>query len=199
MVAVEGIVADTGDPEQMHRVRVVIPLIDESEVHDEWIPALVPWVGANHYGPVHLPEIGSEVLLFGRLGQKHTLFYLSRFNEDFNVPGEFADRSRGLKCDTPYRLLCDLLIQILSQTQVLVRGEERVDVQSGSVVDVDAPDVRLKSDGGVSVHGQGAKVGFLGAVPIARRALPAPATDLGSCIALANAMRALLIDYGLAQ
>ena len=74
-----------------------------------------------------------------------------------------------------------------------------MDVQSGSVVDVDAPDVRLKSDGGVSVHGQGAKVGFLGAVPIARRALPAPATDLGSCIALANAMRALLIDYGLAQ
>ncbi|MGH9941502.1 MAG: phage baseplate assembly protein V [Pyrinomonadaceae bacterium] len=199
MVAVEAIVADTNDPESQHRIKVIIPVIDENRVHNEWVTALVPWVGPAGYGPAHLPTIGTEVVLFGRLGQKHSLFYLSRFNEDFLVPVEFADDSRGLKCDTTYRLLCARLIQVLSQTQVFVRGEQCVDVQGGTAVDVEAPDVRLLGAGAVGVHAQGAKVGFLGAGPIARQSLPGPATDVGSCIALANAMRSLLINFGFAQ
>lgn len=191
MVGVEGIVVSTDDPERMHRVKVLIPSIDENLTHDEWVTALVPWVGAAGYGPVHPPEVGSEVVLFGRLGQTHGLFYLSRFNEDFPSPAEFAGGARGCKCDTVYRLLCDLLIEVRSQTEVLVAA--------GQQVNADAPDVRLRAGGAVGVHAQGAKVGFLGASPKARQQVPGPATDLGSCISLANALRTALINFGLAQ
>lgn len=181
--AVEGIVAET-DPATL-AVKVIIPSIDEDRVHDEWVEALVSWVGPDGYGPAALPEIGAEVILFSRLNEGVNLFYLARYNEDFHPPAEFADGSRGCKCDTIYRLLGELLIQIASRT----------------AVQVEAPDVKLTGDGGgaVSVHGQGSKVGFLGASPKARQSLPAAATDLGTCIALANAMRSLLISFGLAQ
>ena len=192
MIAVEAFVTNTNDPEGMHRIKVVIPSMDEDYIHDEWVTALVPWVGKSGYGPVGLPTLGSEVLLFGRLGQKHSLFYLCRFNEDFLIPAGFVDyNARGLKTDGQYKLLADLMISIISQTKALVQG--------ASAVDIEAPDVRLMSGGAVSVRGQGAKVGFLGAEPVARQSLPAPATDLASCIALTNAIRALLINFGLGQ
>ncbi|HEX8336898.1 MAG TPA: hypothetical protein VF621_09210, partial [Pyrinomonadaceae bacterium] len=154
---VEGIVAER-DAATM-AVKVIIPSIDESYVHDEWVDALAPWVGPDGYGPAHLPALGSEVVLFSRMNEGATLFYLARYNEDFRPPAEFADGSRGCKCDSPYRLLCDLLIQILSQTRVQVRGETRVDVESAGAVDVGAPDVRLVNGGAVGVHVRGAEVG----------------------------------------
>lgn len=180
-------------------VKAVIPSIDPDRVHDRWVVQMTPWVGAPGYGPVFAPEVGSEVLIFGRFGDTLTLFYTSRYNERYTLPEEFADGARGCKCDTVYRLLCDLLIEIKSQTQVLVRGEERVDVEGGDAVDVDAPDVRLKSGGAVAVYAQGNKVGFLGAGPIARRTLPTNAVDLGTNNTLTNAIKQLLIDVGLAQ
>lgn len=191
MIAVEGIVAQNDDPKHMHRVRVVIPSIDDELVYDEWVTAMIPFCGEQGYGPVHLPAIGSEVLLFGRLGDVHTLFYLSRFNEDFGIPGEFYDGSRGLKTETAYKLLADLFIQIVSQTIITLQAAERADV--------DSPDIFLRGGGGVSLRAQGSKIAFLGALPIARQTLPGPATDLGSCIMLANAIRQLLITFGLAQ
>jgi hypothetical protein len=184
MIAVEATVIENADPEGMHRVKVRIDLLDEAVTHDEWVTALVPWVGAAGYGPAHAPEVGSEVLLFGRLGERHTLFYLSRFNEDFPVPAEFADGSRGCKCDTVLRLLGDALVQVISGTQLYLGG--------GDAADVDAPDVRLRA-------GQGNKVGFLGAAPVARQTLPPPATNLATCITLANALRAALITSGLCE
>ena len=183
MTGIEALVADTADPEGLHRIKVIIPSIDEDLIHDEWVSALVPWVGPAGYGPSHLPAPGSEVILFGRLGQANLLYYVSAYNEDFPAPGEFADGSRGVKSDTIYRLLCDVLLQLKSLTRV----------------EVDAPDVLLQSGGAVSVHGHGAEVGFLGAAPAGRQTLPGPATNLGTCIALANALRDLAITFGLGQ
>lgn len=180
-------------------VKAIIPSIDPDRVHDRWIHQAVPWVGTPGNGPAFAPAVGSEVLITGRLGQTYSLLYLSAYNESHPPPNEFADGSRGCKCETVYRLLCDLLIQIKSQTQVQVRGEQRADVESGAVVYNTAPDVYLRSEGGVSVHGQGTKVGFLGAAPTGKKSLPPAATDLASCIALANALRAHEIERGLAQ
>lgn len=194
---VEGIVAER-DATTM-AVKVVIPSIDESFVHDEWVDALVPWVGPDGYGPAHLPALGSEVILFSRMNEGATLFYLPRYNEEYRPPAEFADGSRGCKCDSVYRLLCNLLIQIISQTRVQVRGESRVDVESAGAVDVDAPDVRLKGGGAVGVHARGAEVGFMGAPPVARQQLPGPAVDEASDRALTNALRVALIALGLCE
>ena len=185
LIGVEALVADVSDPEGMHRIRVIIPSIDEDAVHDEWIPGMMAWVGPDGYGPVNLPELMSEVLLFGRLGQKHSLFYLSRYGEETTIPGEFVgDEARGLKTDGRYKLLADLLIEIVSQARV----------------DVKAPVVRLLGGDSEGVRVEPGKVGFLGAAPASRQTLPPDAIDPASCITLCNALKHVVaIKFGLAE
>ena len=191
MIAIEGVVVENNDPERMHRIKCTIPVIDESMVFDDWIPAMTPWCGAPGYGPVNPPALNSEVLLFGRLGEPDILFYLSRYNEDHLSPEEFTDGSRGLKTDTAYKLLADLFIEIISKQTILIKATEQADVRAAVV--------RLMGDESEGVRVEPSKLGFLGASPIPRQSLPAPATDLGSCITLANAIRSMLIQFGLAE
>jgi hypothetical protein len=89
LLFVEGIIADNEDPENQHRVRLVIPSVDENRIYDKWAKQMVPFVGPPGYGSFFPPEKGSEVVVCGRLGQKHTLYYMSVFNEDFVVPPDF--------------------------------------------------------------------------------------------------------------
>jgi hypothetical protein len=108
MIAVEAIVAVNEDPENQHRVKVVIPSIDENVVCDEWAKQLVVYVGPPGYGSFFVPEIGSEVVLFGRLGQKHTLYYTPVFNEDFIVPPDFDTPAKvGFRVPGDFRIICD--------------------------------------------------------------------------------------------
>lgn len=168
-------------------VKAVIPSIDPNRVHDTWIHQAVPWVGPAGYGPAFAPAVGTEVLITGRFGQSFSLFYLSVFNERHTVPGEFADGSRGLKSDTPLRLLCDQLIEIVGQQRVLLEATQQADVKGQSV--------RLFADESEMFRVEGDTAGFRGAA-IARRTLPAPGpTDTP----LTVAMRQLLIDLRLAQ
>lgn len=192
MVAVEAFVADVSDPERMHRIRVVIPSIDETFVHDEWVTALVPWVGPDGYGPVNLPEVGSEVILFGRLGQKHTLYYLSRYNEKHHVPGGFVNTARGQRNDKELKLLSDEIISIISEMQVSIQAE--------SEIGLDAEDVWIRGKGAASLHARGNKIAVLGAEPAGRQQLPTDAHDLDSCVALCNALKHLVaIRFGFAE
>ncbi len=119
VVALQAIVAINDDPEHQHRIKVIIPDIDEEKVHDKWVRRLVWWTGAPGYGDFHYPEIGSEVVLFGRLAQKHNLYYLSVFNEDFIVPSDFHPASgsggpavRGFRTDGDYKSIVELDYQI---------------------------------------------------------------------------------------
>lgn len=183
MIAVEGLVVVNEDPENMGRIKCLIPIFDEDVYFDEWIPAMLPWCGAPGYGPVNPPALGSEVLLFGRLGGRFTLFYASRYNEDYLTPAKLRGANvRGLHTDGDYKIIAGMVALVLAQTVVLAAKDG---------------DSELK---GVEVTGSGqAKVGFLGAPPIPRQSLPAPATDLPTCIALANAIRSMLIQFGLAE
>lgn len=106
-ICVPGKVVDVDDPERMHRIKALIPIINENEPHDEWINALVPWVGAEGYGPVHLPEINTEILIFGEYGESEMLFYLCRYNEVRHTPREFSDGGAGLRVQTDYRIISD--------------------------------------------------------------------------------------------
>jgi hypothetical protein len=114
MFALNAIVAVNEDPEHQHRIKVIIPVIDESVIHDKWIPRAVWWAGAPGYGDFHYPEKGSEVLLFGRLGQKHNLYYISRFNESYVVPKDFwlPPHTRGFRTDGDYKSIVELDHQI---------------------------------------------------------------------------------------
>jgi Type VI secretion system/phage-baseplate injector OB domain len=110
MIGVNAIVAKNDDPEHRHRVKVVIPSIDENEIHDKWCDRLVWWAGSPGYGDFHIPEIGSEVVLFGRLSEKYVLFFISRFNEDYPVPKDFwrPPDTRGFRTDGDYKSIVEL-------------------------------------------------------------------------------------------
>lgn len=120
------------------RVKVIIPAIDENLVHDDWVTPLVAWTGKPGYGPVNAPQLGSEVALFGRFGDTLTLFYLSRYNEDFQVPSEFPEGVRGLRTEGDYKIISDLDL-------VLIGG--RIHLESSSSVRIVAP-------GGFFVNGR---------------------------------------------
>lgn len=134
--ALEGIVVEQ-DPAQA-AVKVIVPAIDETEVLDDWVPVLFSWVGPPGYGAFGLPEIGSEVILFSRMNEGSLLFCLSRYNEDFMPPAEFADGQRGLKTDGDYR--------IISDGDLYIRGG-RVIIEADASVQIVAP-------GGFFVNGK---------------------------------------------
>jgi hypothetical protein len=168
-------------------VKAIIPSIDPDRVHDRWIHQAVPWVGSPGYGPAFAPAVGSEVLITGRFGQSYSLLYLCAYNTQSTVPGEFADGSRGLKTDTPLRLLAEQLIEIVGQQAVRIEAAEAADVKGQSV--------RLFAGGAEMFRVEGSNAGFRGAA-IARRTLPAPGpTDTPLVVAI----RQLLIDLRLAQ
>lgn len=110
MIGVNAIVARNEDPEHRHRVKVVIPSIDENQIHDKWCDRLVWWAGSPGYGDFHIPEIGSEVVLFGRMSEKYHVFYISRFNEEYPVPKDFwtPPHTRGFRTDGAYKSIVEL-------------------------------------------------------------------------------------------
>jgi phage baseplate assembly protein gpV len=55
-----GAITDVGDPENLSRVRVRLPLLGDLEVG--WMPVLVPGAGLDK-GIAVLPEVGDEVLV----------------------------------------------------------------------------------------------------------------------------------------
>lgn len=64
-----------------------------------------------------------------------------------------------------------------------------------SVIDYSGPREAMRC----GANGTAPTIGFLGASEVARQTLPAAATDLASTIALANAIRTALINFGLCQ
>ncbi len=90
LMGVPGIVADNQDPENQHRVRVIIPSIDEDMIFDEWARQMVFCLG-NGYGSAFIPPKNSEVVLFGQLGQKFNLFYASLYNEEMLMPSGYKN------------------------------------------------------------------------------------------------------------
>jgi len=113
--ALFGIVAVNDDPEFQHRIKCIFPWHDKDRIHDEWIKRLVWFTGAQGYGDFHPPDLGSEVFVFGALGQKYHLAYLSVYNEKYIVPADFrAATVRGFRTDGDYKLMADLDMQIRS-------------------------------------------------------------------------------------
>ena len=132
----EGIVVDNNDPENQHRIKCKFEWHDANRVHDVWIPRMVVWTGPDGYGDYHPPAIGSEVLVWGRLGEKTHLFYTSRYNENFRVPEEFQGQTdvMGFKCAGGYKELVgqDHLIKVGGNQTIQVTGNQIIEV-TGSI------------------------------------------------------------------
>ncbi len=133
-----GIVADNEDPERQHRVKVIIPSIDEDLIYDDWARQMVFCLG-NGYGSSFLPPVGSEVLLFGGLGQKYNLFYAGLYNEEMQLAADFEDSTvSGFRVPGDMKLIADLDAQLRAG---------RVSIEADSVISLVAP-------GGLFINGR---------------------------------------------
>lgn len=130
LMGVPAVVADNDDPEKQHRVRVIIPTIDEDVIYDEWARQLVFCLG-NGYGSFFIPPMGAEVILFGQIGQKYNLFYASVYNEEMAIPPDCDDETvAGFRVPGDLKLIADLDLQI--------RGG-RVSIEADASINIVAP------------------------------------------------------------
>lgn len=117
---VPAIVADNQDPERSHRVRVIIPSIDPNEIFDEWARQMVFCLGKG-FGSAMIPPKGSEVVLFGQLGQKYNLFYGSLYNEEMTVPDSYDDENvAGIHAPGELKFIAETLARLVGQNAHVV-------------------------------------------------------------------------------
>jgi hypothetical protein len=133
---VPAIVADNDDPEHRHRIRVIIPCLDEQRIHDEWIIQMGGFAGSKGYGNFDIPAIGSEVRLFSEFGQGENICYLACYNEANDVPGDFTDEtSRGLRSDCDYKIIVDGDLYIRAGSIVFESDSTIENIAPGGVFD----------------------------------------------------------------
>lgn len=158
LMGVPAIVADNKDPEQQHRIRVVIPSIDEDLIFDEWARQMVFCLG-NGYGSAFIPPQGSEVVLFGQLGQKFNLFYASLYNEDMLVPDGFNDEMTvGIHAPGNLKFIAEQLakteaqnIEIIAQAVAKLQGDN-VQIE-GNQINVNGTQITVNGDGSIAITG----------------------------------------------
>lgn len=153
MIAVEAIVAENVDPEHQDRIKVIIPSVDQDRVYDKWVRPMVRFASPEGYADSHRPKIGAEVLLFGREGEKHNVYYVAVTNEIYLVPEELRGPGvRGLKQDFDYRLIADGDILISAGQELRLKGETVV-IEAEGVVTINAERVDIVAPGGLRVNG----------------------------------------------
>ncbi len=161
-----GIVAENNDPENQHRVKVIIPSIDENETYDEWVRSLNFCLG-DGFGTVFIPPVGSEVVLFGTLGEKYNLFYASLYNEEMQNSSFLNKDKAGIHAPKDLYLIAQLTAKILARNieikaeqSVFILGENikseasQLNELKGNQVKVEGNQISL-SGSTVTMHGDG--------------------------------------------
>jgi hypothetical protein len=113
-INVPALVAENEDPEHRHRIRVVVPALDEDAILDDWVEQLGTYSGSGGYGDFAVPAIGSEVRLFGEFGQGDNLAYLCVYNEHNLTPGDSDDETtRVIRAPGDLKIICagDLFLE----------------------------------------------------------------------------------------
>jgi phage gp45-like len=166
LIGVPAIVADNKDPERQHRVRVIIPSIDEDLIFDEWARQLVFCLG-DRFGTAFIPPKGSEVVLFGQLGQKFNFFYASVYNEEMAVADGYNDEmtvgarvpgNLKFRAEQVGRLDADQ-IEVHADQDVAIDGQNiestatGVNKLAGQTVQVNGTTIQVSSNGSISITG----------------------------------------------
>lgn len=150
LVGVPAIVAKNNDPEQQHRVKVIIPSIDENMIYDEWVRPSAFCLG-NGFGSVFIPPIGSEVWLIGELGQKYSLFFVSTFNEEMLIPSELSETSAGIHAPNNLIFIADQLSKMKGEI-VKIEAMQLAKIESNQI-EIDGGEVTIDSDGKITIKG----------------------------------------------
>jgi hypothetical protein len=114
LTGVSAIVEENEDPEHEHRIKVIIPLMDEEKVYDKWVRSLSALVLGPGFGSFFVPPKGAEVVIFGQLGQKHNLFYIGGiYNEKFKTPPDFEDSATsGFRVPGDFKIIAEGDLQL---------------------------------------------------------------------------------------
>lgn len=110
------IVADIEDPDKQHRIKVIIPSIDEDLVFDDWVRPLTPFALGDGFGFTFLPEKGAEVAISGVLGQMRNLFYHGAiYNEEVRKAEQLDKDTPGIKVPKNLSFLVALLLKMTAR------------------------------------------------------------------------------------
>ncbi len=164
---VEGIVAENEDPENLCRVQLVIPIIDENVIHEVWARRGNAYVGATGFGDYFVPEIGAECLVWGRMGDTNNLFYMPLYNETHRASAEFPDKENaGVHVPGNLKLIAELLARLKARDIEIIAAElakmvgrnvqinaEQAAELKGNSVTVEAAQAALLKGGSVSIEG----------------------------------------------
>jgi hypothetical protein len=189
MTGVTGIVAENNDPENQHRVKVIIPSIDENETYDEWVRQMVFCMG-DGFGSVFIPPVGSEVVLFGTLGEKYNLFYASLYNEEMQISSVLNKDKAGIHAPKDLYLIAELTAKILARN-IAIKAEQLVNIVGenikseasqlnevkgnqvkidGNQISVSGSTVTIHSDGSMTISASGSvSISATGSVSIQGR------------------------------
>jgi phage gp45-like len=164
---VPAIVAENRDPERQHRVKVILPYVDEDIVYDEWARHLVCAVLGDGFGSAFVPPNGTEVIVFGQLGQKYNLFYLPVYNEEMRVPEGFDDKMTvGFNVPGNFKIISAMLARIAAQNIEIEAAQkakmtgQNIEITAaqlakigGVTVQLDGTTITINGSGQISIHG----------------------------------------------
>lgn len=116
LICESAIVAENVDPDNLGRIKVIIPSIDEDNMFDDWVVPAASHCLGDGFGMLMLPAKGQEVLITGQLGQKFNLVYHAAvYNEEMKAPAELNVDTPGVKVPKNYFVLVALLMKIQAQ------------------------------------------------------------------------------------
>ena len=172
-IAVPAIVAKNNDPEKRHRIKVIIPMIDEDVIFDEWLTMFAPCLG-DGFGFVAIPPVGSEVLLFGTFGQKYTFYCVSIYNDEMAISSGLGKDAAGIHAPKDLKLIAEKTAQVKGK-DVNIEAANKADI-TGIEIELNGTKVSIDSKGIVSINGtsvsiDGANVTILGRT-VLRNGLP---------------------------
>lgn len=178
---VSGVVTDNKDPEELARVRVHLPWLDEGAV-SYWARTAMPMAGPER-GTFFLPEIGDEVLLAAEHGDPSHLYVLGMlWNGKQKPPETNADgknHKRFIKTrsghelmfvDDPSSPLAELKledgkklsmskdgIEISDGTNKIVIDSKgsKITIESGAQLDIKSKKITIAADASMEIKSSG--------------------------------------------
>ena len=180
LICESAIVAENVDPDNLGRIKVIIPSIDEDNMFDDWVVPAASHCLGDGFGMLMLPAKGQEVLITGQLGQKFNLVYHAAvYNEEMKAPAELNVDTPGVKVPKNFFVLVAQLMKIEAQNLRFIAEQlakiEAANIQSvasaenkmtGQTVKLEGGTVTINSDGSITINGASVSIQASGNVSI---------------------------------
>lgn len=173
LICESAIVADVEDPERQHRIKVIIPSIDEQMVYDDWVRPLTPFAMGDGFGSVFIPPKGSEVFITGMLGQKYNLVYFGAvYNEETKRSDQLDKDTPGIHVPGNLSFIAALLMKLQAQNihaiaeQLAKISGENTEVIATALAKMTGSTIELTAEGLAKLTGGQVEINSNGTIKI---------------------------------